>query len=398
VKSPRRILIVRLSHLGDVVHALPVFHALRAGYPEAELGWAVQPEFAGLLEGMPGLERVIRFERKGGARAWSAVHAELTGFGADWTIDAQGNTKSALIALASGASRRSGYHPAQWTERFGAQGLTDTAPRTAAASSRSEDAQPGAPGRARPPGFHAPTFHAMDRSLTLAGHVAPHVGLQGTRTDPALTDAEHAAGREALDSWIGPGALDGAIVHLSAPADVRAWPTQRVTELARALARNDTPTLVLSGPGETSAGLAVESALAGTAVRHRIGQRGLRELAGVFIAAAERRFRLVACDSGPLHLAAACGLAVIGLAGPQDHRRTGPWPVPDASGETPGRLHLDPTVQRASPHRIVSAHAAPPCAPCLARRCDHRDGPICMAGITPEQVLAEFVSRPEVLR
>jgi len=66
VRNPDRILIVRLSHLGDVVHALGVFHALHAAFPSAEIGWAVQPEFAGLLDGLPGLARVFHFERRGG--------------------------------------------------------------------------------------------------------------------------------------------------------------------------------------------------------------------------------------------------------------------------------------------------------------------------------------------
>ena len=65
MKHPERILIVRLSHLGDVACALGVFHALHEAYPAAEIGWAVQPEFAGLLEGLPGIERIFRFESDG---------------------------------------------------------------------------------------------------------------------------------------------------------------------------------------------------------------------------------------------------------------------------------------------------------------------------------------------
>ena len=93
--TPRapRILLVRLSHLGDVVHALPLFHALRAAQPEAQIAWAVQAEFASLLEGLPGLTRVIRFQRDEGLRAWGRLWRELRSFGADWTIDAQGNAK-----------------------------------------------------------------------------------------------------------------------------------------------------------------------------------------------------------------------------------------------------------------------------------------------------------------
>ena len=73
--SPRRILLVRLSHLGDVVHALPVYHALRRAFPEARVAWAVQEEYAELLEPLPGLTRTFRFERRGGWRGRCAPSA-----------------------------------------------------------------------------------------------------------------------------------------------------------------------------------------------------------------------------------------------------------------------------------------------------------------------------------
>ncbi|MFT4648279.1 MAG: heptosyltransferase-1, partial [Glaciecola sp.] len=55
---PARILLVRLSHLGDALHALPVYHALRERFPGAEISWIIQPEFAGFLENLPGLHGV----------------------------------------------------------------------------------------------------------------------------------------------------------------------------------------------------------------------------------------------------------------------------------------------------------------------------------------------------
>lgn len=401
MKPPRRILLVRLSHLGDVVHALPVFHALRAGYPEAELAWVVQGEFAELVEGLSGLDRTLRFDRRGGARAWTTLHAELARFGADWAIDAQGNTKSALIALASGAGRRSGYHPAQWTERFGALGLTDRADLAVAAPRARGTPRPmhsqghapeHAPAHARAP---APA-HALDRALALARHVAPHVDPGAARFDPLVTDAERDAGHAALTGAFADRDVSGGVlIQLAVPGDVRAWPAESAAELARTLAREDVPTLVLSGPGEAAAGRAVREFLGAPApgrssrpVAHVVGQRGLRALAGLFAAAAERGFRLVGCDSGPSHVAAACGLPVILLAGPQDPRRTGPWPVPDEAHASPAAWVASPGAYAPgdASHRIVTARSAPACAPCLRRTCDHPEGPVCMTRIDPEQV------------
>ena len=76
---------------------------------------------------------------------------------------------------------------------------------------------------------------------------------------------------------------------------------------------------------------------------------------------------MVCCDSGPMHLAASVGLGVLCLAGPQDERRTGPWPLPARGGG----------------HAVLRAGDPPPCAPCRSRRCDHPEGAVCMSRIEP---------------
>ena len=97
--AEQRILLIRLSHLGDVVHALPVYHALRAAHPRAELAWLVQGEFAGLLAGLPGLAAVLAFERRGGARAWLELRAALAAFAPELVVDL-GDLRDVRVALA----------------------------------------------------------------------------------------------------------------------------------------------------------------------------------------------------------------------------------------------------------------------------------------------------------
>ena len=134
---------------------------------------------------------------------------------------------------------------------------------------------------------------------------------------------------------------------------------------------------MLSGPGEEQLGRQLAARLAGVeGLTHRVGQRGLRELAAAFAVAARHGARFVGCDSGPMHLAAACGLPVTCLSGPQSHLRTGPWPPPERA---PG-----------GHHRVVRSAAPPACAPCLERRCEHPDGPVCMTAIEPLAVLASL--------
>lgn len=353
MNAPRRILITRLSHLGDIVHALPVFHALREAHPDASLGWAVQPEFASLIDGMPGLDRVFRFARRDGLRAWPRLARELREWSPDWTVDAQGNLKSAAVTRFSGAPRRIGWHRDDWREPLGARVLTHRAARCP---------------------LEVP--HALDRSLHLARFLSPDAE---PRFDLALTPHELERGER---EWRQRSPDGGAVlVHLAAQGDVRSWPKARFVELCRALAAEGRPVVVLSGPDEAQQGREVAAELEGTPnVAHWIGQRGLRELASVFAAAARSGARLVCCDSGPLHLAVACGLATVALAGPQDERRTGPYPR--ASVEH----RIEHPIEQPIEHRVVRSTRELECAPCLSRRCTHAEGPVCMTGLDADTV------------
>jgi ADP-heptose:LPS heptosyltransferase len=359
VSTEERILLIRLSHLGDVVHALPVFHALRAARPTARIAWAVQREFAGLLEGLQGLERTIPFDRRGGARAWLELRAELSSFGPTLAVDAQGNLKSAMALLASGAPRRAGLAWAEWREPLGACVLTEQAPPVANGS--------------------APT-HALERMRGLARYVAGLPQDAPLRMDPDITSSELAKGREQLGRVAPSGRGPLAIVQLARAGDIRSWPLERFGDLAQSASVAGWRVLLLSGPEEELEGQELARALgASTRIGHWIGQSGLRELAAALTAAASEGAVFVGCDSGPMHLAVACGLPVVAMSGPQDPLRTGPWPSPIDAGQSR---------RPSSPHRVVRARHPPACAPCLARECSHPEGPVCMSGIEPAEVLA----------
>jgi ADP-heptose:LPS heptosyltransferase len=354
-----RILLVRLSHLGDVVHALPVFHALRAARPAARIAWAVQREFADLLEGLPGLERTIQFDRRGGARAWLDLREDLAAFAPTLAVDAQGNLKSAMALLASGAPRRVGLSRAQWREPLGACVLTE---------------------QARPTSGENGSTHAVERMLGLARYVAALAEDAPLRMDPGITAAELERGREQLAAVVPSGGGRLAVVQLARAGDVRSWPLELFAALARSASVAGWRSLLLSGPEEEREGHQLARALAENArIGHWVGQRGLRELAAALTAAAREGALFVGCDSGPMHLAVACGMPVIALSGPQDPQRTGPWPAP---------IDVAPAPTSPSPHRVVRARIAPACAPCLARECTHPEGPVCMSSIEPAQVLA----------
>ncbi|HEX3138431.1 MAG TPA: glycosyltransferase family 9 protein, partial [Rhizobacter sp.] len=127
-----RVLIVKLSSLGDVVHAMPVVHDIQSVYSNARIDWVVEPAFAPLVRRVQGIDEAIECAQRRWRKKWwtSAVRAEWSDFRTrlktqryDAVIDLQGLTKSALVArMANGPSfglanrtEGSGYErPARW--------------------------------------------------------------------------------------------------------------------------------------------------------------------------------------------------------------------------------------------------------------------------------------------
>ncbi len=294
-----RILLVRLSHLGDALHALPVYHALRERHPNAEIWWAIQPEFSGFLEGLPGLQGVIPYYRRDGIAGWRNLRRALKPLRFDCTVDAQGNWKSAAVARLSGAPIRLAPNKVDWRESSAAW----------LANRYSEPAQ-------------GP--HAMHRAQALCEAIGCQTPL---RWDLPLTQEEEEQGEAGLAALL-PDSNPGRILHLSTPGDMRSWDAENYSILARSLAASGEQVLCLSGPSEEQVGAFLEKELAGTSnIAHLVGQKGLRSLAALLSAAANRNMRMLATDSGPSHMASAVALPVDLLAGPTHPERTGPWPT-----------------------------------------------------------------------
>jgi len=300
---PGRILLVRLSHLGDVVHALPVFHALRRRWPAAKLAWICQKEFAPLLAGLPGLDLCLLFNRGGGLRGLWRARREMAAFGPDLVVDAQGNLKSAMLSRLSTAPRRLGLAPDHWQEPLGARFMTEYAPQV--------------------DGPHA--IHKAASLVEVIGDQSPLSFNLG------LATADLREGAEGLAERFGGGSGQKWILHLGRDGDPRTWPSECFARLARELAHRGDRALILSGPAEADAGQRLARELQDEdSVSHWIGQGDLRQLAGFLSAAAVQGVGFVAGDSGPSHLAAACGMRVRFLSGPQDPLLTGPWPLEGA--------------------------------------------------------------------
>lgn len=305
-----RALVVRLSAIGDVVHALPAASALRAhGW---EVGWVVEPAARPLVEGHPHVAYVTpipaaRRFRLGAARvAARALRAQRH----DVALDFQGLWKSAAWARLSGAPRTVG-----WSRRWRREPMSAVLLRE----------------RAELP---ATVTHVVDENLALLRPLG--IEAVGCR-DFALPRPP--AEIEAVDrglAQLGLPAADAVILNPGGGWPEKLWPAESFGALARGLRDNGLRPVVSWGPGEEDLADRVVAASGGAAVRcFPTTLLGLVELA--------RRARLVvAGDTGPLHLACAVGTPVVGLFGPTDPARNGPFSTADFSlraPELPGRAH-----------------------------------------------------------
>ncbi len=288
--GPGRFLVVRLTALGDILHTVPAVAALRAAHPRAKVDWVVDRKWAPVLEGSPALDEVIPFDRRS---IWNIVDCveRLRENRYDCAIDFQGLYKSSILAALSGAPRRIGFERAWAREEGAAMFYTE---------------------RVTPSGRHV---SELNYSL------AEHAGA----TRPATPDYPlrvPAGGAASVRSRLHDLGVTGEYVVVGPAGSWRAkcWPPERFGALCRELeSRGGARVVVIQGPGEKSV---VDEVLREAAPVHvAVVAPTIEELMGLL---AHARF-VVAADSGPLHLAAALGTPVVGLYGPTDPARNGPF-------------------------------------------------------------------------
>lgn len=281
-----RILLIRTSALGDVVHCLPVLTALRRHRPEDRIAWVVEETFAPLLDGHPDLDELLVVR----LRAWrrrpfaAATLRELGGFlgrlqrfGAEVVIDLMGNHKAGMIAALSGADRRIGAARGDRREP----------------SSRIWIDEP----------VELASVHATKRALEL---LAP----LGVPLEPPGFAGEKLFPRARPPAGVPSGYL---LIHPGASWANKRYPPELWGEVARHLhARSDRPLVIVAGPGEED--LAGRAIAASDGLLRHLPTPDLAALAGALRGAA----LVLGSDSGPTHLAHALGRPVLCLFGPTD--------------------------------------------------------------------------------
>jgi heptosyltransferase-1 len=272
--APQRLLVIRLSAFGDVIHTIPGVVALREALPETEIAWAVEPAYAELVE-IVARVRAIRVSLK----RWSfariaAARRDVRGFST--AIDFQGLIKSALIARVSGARDRYGFARDVVREKPAALFVNKHA-----TIDRSK--------------------HVVEWNVELARSFAPAIRrVPEVDFAPFAQDPSGELARFANRVVLLPGA--------GKPG--KQWPVERFAELAKRIGGD---ALVVWGPGEEELARAIGAEVA--------PPTNFRQLAFVL-----RHAKLViGADTGPLHLAAALRTPLIGLYGPTDPARNGPY-------------------------------------------------------------------------
>jgi lipopolysaccharide heptosyltransferase I len=327
-----RVLIVKLSSFGDVLHALPTLEALRERYPTGHLTWLVEAAYAPLLENHPALNEVWLAPRlRPGQVLAGANRTLLTGLirrlrshSFDVVIDLQGLLKSAIWVALARSPRKVGYD------------------RTREGSYRvlSERLAP-----------FDPEAHAVRRYLNLAHYLgAPDNPPRFRLGLDAGTDVSHLLPIEAPRGLV--------VLHPGARWPSKLWPSAHWARLGDWLSRECGLTVAITGgPGDIGLAAKILGQMEVPAIS-LAGRTTLPELAAVL-----RRARFaVTTDTGALHLAAALGTRTVALFGPTAPWRTGPFGV----GHEILRLGLE-------------------CTPCFRRRCP---APRCLTDLAPETVQA----------
>ena len=368
-QSNFRLLIVRLGAMGDILHALPAVTALRLAHPDWQIGWVVEPRWQPLLaacstnacksaaqprgSAMPVVDRLHFAPSRdwkrhpfsaNTRRAIGALRRELRAAGYSAVLDLQGAIRSAVIARMSGCPRRIGEAaprewPAQWlfTERVVTHGA-----------------------------------HVIEQDLELASAVAGDTLAANFANDSGLAEASVLANSAPplpapllpidpeAEAWCANWLADTfpaaakpiALITPGAGWGAKRWPPERYAAVAGRLAERGLHVVVNAGPGEEPLAAAIAS---GSTV-------SLTATLPQLIALTRRIALCIGGDTGPLHLACALGRPVVGIYGPTDPSRNGPFGTrarvlrsPDSRRDHSRRAAPDPGLLTIAPDDVLRA-------------------------------------------
>jgi heptosyltransferase-1 len=311
-----RLLIVRLSAMGDVIHTLPAVQALREAFPQAHIGWLIEERWAELLY-TPGSPR--RGVRSALRPLVDEVHAV--------NLKAWGKSPFSILTLQRAATVWNDVRDAGYDAAVDLQGAMRSA--LLARFSRARIVCGAAEPRESPASLWytrkvvAHGRHVVEQNVSVAQAVIEHdmkVPQPSIFCDlPRDLRAEARIGQWLAEHAIG----DFAILNPGAGWGAKRWPTERYGEVALRLAEQGVRSILNYGPGEEELVRAAEAASGGTA--QAMSCSVIRSSITELIALTRRARLFIGGDTGPLHLAAALRVPVVAIYGPTDPARNGPF-------------------------------------------------------------------------
>ena len=304
--SPTRsILVIRLGAVGDVVRTLPAVSCLRRSFPSARIAWAVEEPSSGILEGHPDIDEILVLRRKvlvaalnlrgisGAITHLRAYTAALRERRFDWAVDFHGTIKSALLARWSGAPRRFGFGRDHAREHAHIL-YTDTAPIPRERMSR------------------------VTRALRLVAHLGAEISSPRIRL-PVREEAS-ASARRFLDAEAPARPRTVICPGTSETQAYKRYPARLFARLADEVAAGTGGSVIIAwGPGEKETAEEVRRSMSRPSIL--APPTRLSELAEL-----TRQCDLfVGSDTGPLHIAAAVGVRIVGLYGPTSRTLNAPY-------------------------------------------------------------------------
>jgi lipopolysaccharide heptosyltransferase I len=340
----KKILLIKLSAIGDVVHTIPTLNKLRQRYPDARIDWLVTPAIGELLRHNPAISNVVEFSRSEWSAPWSPAPyvsaarliATLRAAEYDLVIDLQGQLRSAVFAFTSGAPVRIGFDkpsPDVWK----------TLSRKIPAEAKKHAWRGAREGSwlAYTHSIDLPTLdmHPVDRYL----RIGPMLGLDNGDADFSFSIPQEAIVRiDGLLDYYDLGKAKFAVIAPGTNWETKRWRPDGFAEVARRSMQAGFAIVLIGSDRERE--LCAEVAGLAPGAINLAGETSLSELAALISRAA----LCVSNDSGPMHLAVALNRPVVSVFGPTDPVWAGPY------------RHMDSVLR-----------ADLPCSPCYLRRLSH---------------------------
>jgi lipopolysaccharide heptosyltransferase I len=373
----RKILLIKLSAVGDAVQTIPLLNTLRRRYPSARLDWLATPAIAELLRYNPAISNVIEFSRDEWSSPWTLAPfvsaarliATLRAAEYDLVIDLQGQLRSAVFAFTSGAPVRIGFDKPR-------AAVWQSTPRKIPAETRKHAWQ-----GAREASWLAYTDHIVLPTLDVHPverylRVAAMLGLGDGAPDFSFPIPPEATTR--IDALLDYYSIAKPKLVVMAPGtnwETKEWRREAFAEVARHFMQRGHAVTLIGAERERAACEAVAQLAPGAV--NLAGETTLSELAALI----RRAAICVTNDSGPMHIAVALDRPVVAVFGPTDPVWAGPYRRGDA---------------------VLRAEL--PCSPCYLRqlsRCMHQHA--CMKDVSTgaviarmESILAKQPDRPKV--